>query len=56
MKQYAKKFDSCYRNCVEDQLNEFLRVHPNYTVNNISYANIDYRDEFLFVVFNVDEE
>ena len=55
MRQYSKLFNcSCFCDkSVDAQLNEFLELHPNYTVNKIAYSN--YNRSQLFVVFNVEE-
>lgn len=58
MKQFAKKFSyiDAKDNPVTSQLNNFLKEHPEFKVQTISYY-FDSKSvyETLFVVFNVEE-
>lgn len=59
MKQYSRVFHRNY-SCdfsVDNQLNEFLKQHPNYSVEKINYSrpNPNLICEDLFVVFNIEE-
>jgi len=59
MRQYTRIFHR-YDNSdypVDNQLNEFLKQHPNYSVEKVNYSrpNPQLVCEDLFVVFNVNE-
>lgn len=59
MKQISTIFhrDYNYDNSVDIQLNEYLKHHPNYSVEKINYSkpNPHTVSESLFVVFNINE-
>lgn len=55
--QFAKIFyQQNNDDLLDKQLNDFLSIHPSYTVSKIHYQySYPMRREILFVVFNVDE-
>jgi hypothetical protein len=59
MKQITRTFHRHYLgdSPVENQLNEYLTQHPNYSVEKINYSrpNPNLVCEDLFVVFNINE-
>ena len=56
MKQYVREFSSFHKH-LDDVLNDYLKEHPNYSIDKITYMckESDGWDKIL-VVFNVEEE
>ena len=59
MRQITRTFHRSYAGDypVDNQLNEYLKQHPNYSVEKVNYSKPDPKlvCEDLFVVFNVNE-
>lgn len=59
MKQYSKLFKRSYLgdDSTSTKLNRFLKEHPNYVVDKVSFENPNGTCvENLFVVFRIEEE
>ena len=59
MKQYSRLFSKNYlgNTNTDKQLNNFLKKHPNYEVDKVSFDNPKGTCiEHLFVVFKINEE
>ena len=56
MIQYSKLFTcSCFCDKrVDVQLNEFIKEHPNYTIDKVNLSNNE-NGQMLFVVFKIKE-
>lgn len=55
MKQFCKTFNNYYLGRLDNQLNEYLKEHPNYEIAIIS--NIAHKTDYdeILIIFNIKE-